>query len=107
MTIQFIMVSASRQGGALTRASAQLDLTFTFGELKQGERVSLGPASPQLSALHEMSDYPLTMDKTGQRGLLTLKVPGGIRVPTLFIVQHLSTPTLTSQGSELCLSCFM
>ena len=26
-----------------------------------------------------------TMDKTGQRGLLTLKVPGGTRVPTLLI----------------------
>lgn len=40
------MVSASRQGGALTRASAQLDLTFTFGGLKQGERVLLDPLLP-------------------------------------------------------------
>ena len=58
MTIWIIMVSASREGGALTRASAQLDVTFTCGGLKQGERVSLGPPSPQLSALREMSDCP-------------------------------------------------
>lgn len=44
------------------------------------------------------------MNKTGQRGLLTLKAPGGTRRPTLLIVcPHIpSTPTLQN-----FVSCFM
>lgn len=42
------------------------------------------PNSPTLCLAWDIW-LPLTMDKTRQRGLLTLKVPGGTRVPTLLI----------------------
>lgn len=53
-----ITVSASGEGGASAKASAQLDVTFASGGLREFERVSLGSLSPQLSTFHDMSDCP-------------------------------------------------
>lgn len=53
-----ITASTSGAGRTSATASAQLDVTCALGGLRQGERVSLGPLSFQLSSLHEMSDCP-------------------------------------------------
>lgn len=55
---RMIMASAREEGGPSSRASGQLDVTFAFGGLREVEKVSRGPLSPQLSALHNMSDCP-------------------------------------------------
>lgn len=65
-----------------------------------------GPFLP--NSLHFMTCLiALTMGKTEQRGLLTLKAPGGTRMPILLIVHPSPSSTPTSQGSGLWLSCFM
>lgn len=54
------------EGGALARASAQLDVTFAFAELREVEKVSLGSLSPQLSASHDLIVPGNGQDWTGR-----------------------------------------
>lgn len=97
--------SASVEGEAPSRASAQLDVTFT---LKQRERVSMRPLSPQLSALHEIFDCPDNGQDQTER---SPDPKGPWRHKNTYSPHPTPCPPLPPNhralGSGLCLSCFM